>query len=142
MLFSYVCDDCGLYLEHDKPMLAEHPKKCPECGTKYDHGFHQDWAGKGVNGLQKGNPTSVGAQIEKNEKKWGKELTQIKIEQELTARKNVKGKKELPGKKIEVSNELPWWRSGEVPGLPKLDKPLKLSKVKDTEKYIQTGETT
>ncbi len=140
-VYVYACDDCGNRCELVKGMNDPHPKKCPDCGVWYDKGFHQDWGNKNVNGLQKGTPLCVGQQIEKNEKKWGKELTQIKIEQELASRKNVKGKKELPGKKIEVSNELPWWRSGEVQGLPKMEKPLKLSKVKDTEKYIQTGET-
>jgi len=41
-------------------------------------------------------------------------------------------------KKESVGNK-PWWRSGEVKGLQKMDKPLDLKKVKDTKKYIEEG---
>lgn len=40
-----------------------------------------------------------------------------------------------------VDTEPPWFRSGEVPGLPRMDKPLDISKIKDTQRYIETGDT-
>ncbi len=83
-------------------------------------------------GLCKGEDriTTFGQQSEYNYKKLGKEQAAKMKEEHHTA-----------SKKIKPDSEIPWWRDGSIPGTKRLEKPLDVRKIKDTEKYIMTGET-
>lgn len=109
-------------------MRDGHPSVCPECGESYAEGsgkFHQDFTASRVVGWVYGNPTTVGQQMEINARTMGKEKLEMEIraEQEKRLPINRKGGKR-PLKPVEAPEGLPWYRSGEVEGLPKMEKPL------------------
>jgi putative FmdB family regulatory protein len=52
----------------------------------------------------------------------------------------IPSEEERAKKREEKDKKLPWWRNGTVPGLPKKDKPVDITKVTDVQHYIQTGE--
>ncbi len=115
------------------------PLWCSKCG----HGepdFNQVYGNTIL--IVYGNPTTVGQQSEINEKRAGKgKLDEMATSQQVARRKRFSGK--LP-KGASLSphedSETPWFRSGEVKGLPKRDKPLNLAKVKNVKKFIETGD--
>lgn len=125
-LYSYVCDDCDYSYEQVRSIHKAHPKKCPNCSSKT--GLHQNYQTVSGLGFVKNGPTTIGQQMELNEKTWGRELTQVKQDEALKKRNWKTSKKDLP-----------WWRSGKVDGLPREEKPLDLTKVKNVKKYIETG---
>src|SRR5579885_2787067 len=127
-------------------MNTDHPKKCPSCGCRFGKKFHQVLSGGNVIGRVYGEDRArtVGQQAEINAKRLGKEQLQLLAEAQKqktpwtgpTPKKGVKPKEGA----AEAKPQTPWWRDGSVPGLPKLDKPLKLIKIKDTKKYIEEGQ--
>jgi len=143
--YAYRCDTCNHSFEEYRSMKASHPKKCPECGESYANGngkFHQDYGASRVIGVVYGNPTTLGQLAEANNKKLGKEQVQKKQEAD---KKLVRSKLKLPpgAQRVERPTELPWFRSGVVEGLPKMEDPLDISKFKDDEQkkaYVEKGE--
>lgn len=137
--YNYVCEKCNYRCSKERPIGTPHPKKCPKCKTKYSddgEGYHQDYSTLNVISVIMGQPTTIGQQMEMNEKKRGRELS------EITLRESEKNKKKVgKGRKVDTKKEgeTPWWRNGVIDDLPKMDKPLDLSKIKDTKKYIETG---
>lgn len=138
--YNYVCEKCSYRCSQDRPIGTPHPKKCPKCKAKYSddgEGYHQDYANLNIISVVKGQPTTVGQQMEINEKKRGRELSEITLSQ------SEKGKKKITSKKRKVDTakegETPWWRNGVIDDLPKMEKPLDLSKIKNVDKYIETG---
>lgn len=127
-------------------MSEGHPEQCPECGESYANGnglFHQDFTASRVVGWVYGNPTTVGQQMEINARKLGKEQLEKEIETEKAKRLpiNRKGGRR-PLKPVEVPEGLPWYRSGEVEGLPRMEKPLDIKKFKDetqVKEYVDHG---
>lgn len=118
-LYDGVCQSCGHEQEIEKSMSVDFPVRCPGCRKKK---FVQDWSKPKSLILRDGTPTTVGQQAERNAKEMGKELAARKADELL-------GEKGAARKKAPA----PWWRK---PG----DKPLDLSRVKDTRRYIDTGE--
>lgn len=93
-----------------------------------------------------GDPKTVGQQAELNAKRLGKEqvaLMEEKYErekQERRAKRAMKLAEKVGGTVDPTPPGTPWWRSGELPGLEKMDKPLDVSKLKDPTHYVLTGE--
>ncbi len=125
-------------------MSKGHPKKCPSCGELYGDGneFNQDFPQNNPIAISVG-VTTLGQLAERNSKKMGKELCQIKSEQDKTRVNQWDGKVPEGGTLMEkpANPKAPWWRDGQIEGVQKLDKPLNLKTIKDPKKFIETGET-
>ena len=118
--YPVVCLKCN-HTEPDfyKPMPKDWPVECPNCKQvelMWDCSAPMDFV------LQDLTPKTAGQDAERNKKRWGKELTQIKAEQIL-------GPKEMERR----ASPTPWWREDG-------SKPLDLTKVKDVQKYVHTGD--
>lgn len=140
---EYQCDECGHSFEDFfYPISADHPNKCPECGEVYGDLFRQVYQGGGGScGVIYGSPSTFGQQAELNAKRMGKEQMQLMAEEAKARRK--KGSRVINGverKRDTTEAETPWWRTGEVAGLPAMEKQLDLRKISDPKKYIETGE--
>lgn len=136
---EYHCDGCGHhYEEFFKSIADDNPLSCPSCDEDYDGVFRQVY-GAGI-AIVYGQPTTFGQQAEINAKKMGKEQMSIMAESAKLENRRADALN-LPrgASKAEKSAETPWFRSGSIPELPKLDKPLNLSKVTDVQRYIETG---
>lgn len=131
--YLYRCYVCDCECTHTHGMTESHPP-CPVCGEPYGREFHQDFSQHQRASLLAGPPTTVGQQAELNTKKLGSNR--------MLPEATKKNRRPLPNGAswAETPTELPWYRSGEVAGLPKMEKPLDLSKVKDVKRYIETGE--
>lgn len=119
--YPMVCDACGLEEEIVQSIHLDLPTLCPRCG---ENAYRQDFSKPRLASevvLIDGPPTTVGKQAELNAKKMGKEQVQQKAE-EILGPKGM-AKRNAP---------IPFWR--------KSDKPLDLTTVKDTRKYIETGD--
>jgi hypothetical protein len=138
--YAFQCP-CGyaedVYLDYSDEL----PRNCPECGKGESEGFGQDYSQNRPVGWVYGfdNARTFGQVSEYNHRRLGKELSEKMQEEASRPRKSPWSK--LPGAAEPEKPETPWWRDGSVPGLKPMEKPLDLSRVKDTEHYIQTGET-
>jgi hypothetical protein len=94
----------------------------------------------------KGTPTTVGHQAARNTEKLGHYEYQDKMaERKARIRKASDKMLEVSGgKSVEHKGDLPWWRSGKVPGLPKKERPIKSKEVDEITKRfdIQVKEPT
>jgi hypothetical protein len=112
------------------------------CGIPYGDCFNQVYGSQGQVSIVYGSPTTIGQQAELNAKRLGKEkMEQVKEEMRNRPRPDFTGKLPKGAKLNTTKSKTPWWREGKVAGLKKMDKPLDLDKVKDTRKYIDTGES-
>lgn len=139
--FTFDCARCGHSLEEFLFLNDPRPESCPECGAAKPD-FGQRFHGQAPMGWVKGDPKTFGQQAELNAQRMGKEQMQ-RMREEALKKKPFTGK--LPegasiNREYENVKELPWYRDGSVPGLPKREKPLNLDKVKDVTKYVMTGE--
>lgn len=113
------CEACGLaQVDFEQPMSVGFPTKCPKCKKKK---LVRDYSTPPSLVIQDLTPKTVGQQAERNAKKNGSELQDIKC-------KEVLGEAEYNKRKAPP----PFWR--------KTRKPLDLTKVRDTAHYIKTGE--
>lgn len=137
---TMICDEelggCGHKFEEFRWPSEGEPPLCPQCGCENGKGLRQNWMLNRPNGLCMGedHATTFGQQSKYNEKR------RSKCEDggpRKPRKRNVEG---MPGAKvIEPSTEIPWWRDGSIQGVQKLDRPLDLRNVQNTERYIQTG---
>ena len=136
--YEFICEKCESITELFQGICQPLPIECEKCGST-EPVFYQKF-GCGAAGLAKGysSVTTVGQIAELNSKRLGKEQLRKREEHEKAIRKPI-GRKGVKGTRVEKSEELPWWRSGKVAGLPKMDKPLDLSKIPDKERYIHEG---
>lgn len=118
MRYNLVCTKCEHAFEHIQPMKDPMLRKCPKCRAL---ALEQDFSQKNVI-VNDGVPRTVGQQAEYNAKKAGKQVHEALAEQMLS--EQTKKKKNTP---------TPWFRE-------KGSKPLDVSKIKDTTKFIMTGE--
>jgi putative FmdB family regulatory protein len=141
--YEYECDGCGHAFEQQQSFAEEPLTQCPVCR---------------VDSLRRvqfapfffvRDVTTVGQLAEANTKRLGRdglaERNAVEAEQRA-ARKRQTAEKiaEATGGSVPdpVAPATPWWRSGEVPGTTRMDKPLDLSKVRDLNTYVETGKTT
>ena len=138
--YLHRCETCSYELEEFRYITDPIPQECSICGSGPPL-FHQVYHGANFMGFVRGEPTTFGQQAELNAKRLGKEQLQLKAE---AARAEMRGEYRgaVPeGAVVERPTEdLPWYRSGEVAGLPKMEAPLKLEKIKNPTDYIMTGE--
>lgn len=118
-LYEYVCEKCEIVCQDVHPMADPHPP-CPQCGASYGEVWHQHWQASEQNVV--GEPSTFGQIAAKNAKRAGKEQMDLMRD-------------EVYGPKV----PLPWFRSGKVGNLRRMDKPLDLSTVKDVDRYVTTG---
>lgn len=138
--YAYSCDACGCQHEEFRSISQPHPTQCPDCSEPFGDVFRQEFMGSNPIGIVRNQPTTFGQQAEINARRMGKEQMQIMAEQSKKRVSQFTGK--LPDNasiNTTGTGERPWWRDG-VAGLPTLDKPLDMKKVKDSTKYIETGE--
>ena len=117
--YQFICDNCDHGFDLFQGIKEELPKKCPQCKTKINNGFHQVYAA-GI-AIVYNSPTTVGQQAEINEKRVGKEQLELMAAHDRKIRK-------MPEKKKDDSK----WAFD--------DKPLDLKKIKDVRKYVETGD--
>lgn len=118
--YDAICDGCGFEGEISKPMADEFPTRCPACKKNK---LRQDYSKKSPI-VQDLTPKTVGQQAERNAKVEGKEQQQIKAEKLL-------GPKGMAKRNAKT----PWWRK-------EGSKPLDVTKIKDPNKFILTGDKT
>lgn len=144
-LYPYQCMSCGYAFDEIQGMNDDPLETCPACKHV---GFLKRLFGV-PNAIVHGSPRCVGQLAEDNTRKLvakhGKERAK-EIIHERTYGKAGKQLK-LPAGVIPVSRpdsvDIPWFRSGEVEGTgPQLEKPLDITTVKNTEKFIMTGDKT
>lgn len=136
--YQYLCENCCCELEECRSIKKGPRKKCPECGAK-EPAFNQVYSAPTL--IVYDCPTTVGQVAEKNAKRVGKEKMALMADEYKNAKKEARLKLPAGAKKVEKQKNvpLPWWRSGEVDGLPKQEKQLDLKKVKNVRKFIQEG---
>lgn len=127
MINEYFCLTCEhrweIETEFAKPPKT--PKKCPVCKKKT---VGQQFTTFGVvNFLESARNFEHASDI--NKKRLGKEQLQLMEDADP-----------IISKKKQRAKNLPWWQDGSVEGLPRDEKPLDLSTIKDVKKYIETGE--
>jgi len=113
-----ICHACDYAFEHKQSIHDPVLRKCPKC-TK--EALEQDYSKKQIS-INDGVCKTIGQQAEKNRKEMSKELFQREAERmagpKAAAKRNAK---------------TPWWREEGT-------KALDLKSVKDTKKFILTGE--
>lgn len=114
--YEFYCEDCKIAQEITQSILLPLPEKCPKCNSDK---WSQRYTG-GLDGFVEQEATTVGQLGERNARKMGKERHDKKCDELLG-----------PTKVAQRDAPRPWWRDD--------DKPLDLSKVKNTERYIKTG---
>lgn len=119
--YDYECSACEYGEEVFQSFQEEALVKCPKCKKKkYRRVISADALCVKMKPSIKEVKT-IGQAIEKNEKTWGKELTELKREKDAPKKKKTKKK--------------PWY--GE---LPKEKRVQVLNSKENAEKYIMTGE--
>ena len=116
--YDLICDNCNFQQELEQSIHEALPTVCPQCKGET---LRQDYASKSFI-VQDADPKTVGQQAERNAKKLGSEMADI--EARKIAGPATIAKREAP---------TPFWRE---PG----SKPLDVSKIKDVNKYIATGD--
>lgn len=113
-LYDMICLNCNYRYELKQSIHQDLPTICPNCNQeRLEQEFSAPRLSVEVSWVH--NENTVGAIADKNRKEMGEEQYQKKLE-------------ELKPKR----GEKPWWRDE--------DKPLDTKKLKDTNKYIMTGE--
>jgi putative FmdB family regulatory protein len=134
--YGYVCKHCELEFEIQQSFSEEPLKVCPDCGeTKLTKKIYAPFV------FIKGEPTTVGHQAARNTEKMGRYEYEARMEQreKRIRQASEKFRKETGGQSIEHSGELPWWRSGQVEGLPRKERPLTIEEAKKVAKEVGIG---
>lgn len=122
-VYEYKCDACKYCFEVEQSIHAKQKRTCPKCkkrklyqifGTPYVYCY---------------NVTTIGQWAEKNSKTKGKKKDEKSMREKIAD----------AGLSKQKEKDNPWWRSGKVKGLQKMNKPLNLNKIKDAKKYIEEG---
>ena len=140
-LYPYRCRACEFEFEEFQLFSEDPLVRCPSCGKKK---LRRVFTVPNV--VVRFNPKSVLGLAEQNtrdlERKLGKEQAAAHIRSKVRHGKGKKAK--LPAgatiPKDPGPQPLPWYRNGEHPHLPKMEKPLDVRKVKDPVRYILKGD--
>jgi putative FmdB family regulatory protein len=141
-VYPYNCENCDHTFE-DIAMMNDAPLVvCPVCRRRR---LRRVLCVPNV--IVRGNPKTIGQLAEDNTRslvaQHGKERAREMIDENTYGQggkklKLPKGAAVLPRPEV---NEIPWFRTGEVPGTgPRSEVPIDLSKIKDKARYIRTGE--
>lgn len=124
-IYEFWCEACGDVFEWWLTMKQKKPKRCPSCKKNK---LCQSYTTNVIcNFIESANTFGKAAEI--NAKRVGIEnLREMERCDPLYEQR-------------QKQKQLPWWRKGNINGLKKMEKPLDVSKIKDKEKYIVTGET-
>ena len=110
-IYSLICESCGFNNELRKKMTEPFPSACPKCGST---NYGQDYSSlAGTLSLDNIDPKSVGRQAEINASKLGYYENSERL-----------------AKAAKPKRKKGWWEEG-APDM---------SKVKNKQKYIETGE--
>jgi putative FmdB family regulatory protein len=133
--YEYICDNsnCCYNFEIQQSMSEDSLIECPECGNptlrkKFGTPFC----------FAKGEPTTVGHAAARNTENMGKYEYDDRIAQRKARIRQASDKliEETRASNIQHTGELPWWRSGKVPGLPKEEKPISIEKANKIAKEL------
>lgn len=139
--YDFTCNFCEHTYELSQSIKLPLPDSCPKCGATAPD-FHQIYHAVGV-AIVYGSPKTVGQQAEINARRAGSEQMDRMWAAEAAKRVGWKGPKPEGVKEDSGgSSEVPWWRSGAVPGVARSETPIDLKKIRDPAKFVQTGETT
>ncbi len=142
--YVYCCGACDHAYEEFRSFSEPSPQVCPKCGEPYGQKFNQDWMKNRPFGWVYGedHATTFGQQAEYNAKRVGKEQLGMMAAERDARRHRITQLPEGASRVAEdVDTTLPWYRSGEVPGLPKMEQPLDVAEVRNVEGYIVEGTT-
>lgn len=123
--YEYLCSNkkCNHSFEIIQRMIEDALLNCPEC--------HRATLQRQI-GLPfvfiKGEPKTVGHQASRNTENMGHYEYEDRVYQNKKRVRKASDKlvEQTGGKNITTSSELPWYRSGKVEGLPKIDKPISM----------------
>lgn len=134
--YQMICEVCG-YNKTDYRNIQVGPrKKCPQCKAS-SPSFHQVYSAPVL--IVRDSPTTFGQMAEINAKRFGKEQMEKLREEHSKPKKKKKLKLPKGAKRAKILDEIPWFRAGGIPGVPKEPKPIDLKKIPDVEKYINEG---
>lgn len=145
-LYPYVCDRCEGSFEEFQRMNDPPVSECPFCGEAPRRIFGLPNAVcRGVE-----NAKTLGQAAEENTRRLVGKLGVEGAKEHLHERTYGGGGQLKLGQGMSNAGralhseraETPWWRSGEIAGLERSEKPLDLSKIKNAEKYVATGDAT
>lgn len=144
--YAMTCD-CGHSYEEFRWFSEGEPEACPVCAEPNGEKFHQNWPVNRPGGWTYGedHATTVGQQAQYNARRLGKEQVEKKVEESRNRKRKAADSvwNQIPGARVvDPTDELPWYRDGSMPGLPKMERPLDLNQVRDVNKYIEEGVTT
>jgi putative FmdB family regulatory protein len=118
--YGYICDKCDHEFEIDQRIADEPLVKCPECKKKaLRRKFYVPIA------VSTG-PRTLGMQAEANARAMGRdEISERAARKQERVDKMAKAGRLPPhAKHLATKPKTPWWRTGEVEGTIKSDKPL------------------
>lgn len=126
MIYEYKCENCQPFEVYQR-MTDKALVKCPHCSGKIERII---WGG--VHASVK-SVTTLGQQAEANAKKYGKELTELKLEEQKT-------EKTPAGDNAKRPMELPAGSTRKQSKGQKIDKDLIEATPKEKQRYIMTGQ--
>ncbi len=104
---------------------------CPSCGEPYGRAFNRDFTGARLVGIVYGDPKTFGQQADLNAKRLGKDRMAQMAEENRNKVRRFTGKLPKGGKlPTGPGPQDPWFH----------DKSVDTTKIKDKQKYIETGE--
>lgn len=125
-IYEFWCEACGDVFEWWLTMSQKRPKRCPSCKK---------------NKLCQSFSTNVICNFLESAKTFGKAAEINAKRVGASNLKEIESADPLFQHREEQKKNVPWWRKGKIEGLKKMDKPLDVTKIKDKQKYIMTGET-
>jgi len=122
--YQYKCDSCNYSFDIYQKINSPTKKTCPKCKAKSLYKIF------GSVLVFCNNVNTIGQLAEKNKRTKGKGKDQKTMKEKIS---------ESGIEKVKKDAKIPWWRSGDVKGLPKMDKPLNLKKINNVKNYIEGG---
>ena len=122
--YEYLCSNCEERFEAAQSIKDKPLKRCPKCGK---HKLVRQF-GTPEFFVMGAEPKTVGELAKRNTGKMSQHEYVDRLANDEKRYEKLTGKKKKKKKAPK-----PWWRD--------TDKPLDLSKIKNTQKYIETGET-
>ena len=129
MQYEYLCSNCNYNFEITQSIHDEALNVCDQCfHVTLNRVIHAPYI------INHTNPQNMVSLAERNTKKMGKYELESKREADKPNKKDLLSKKLPKGASIVKRGKpkTPWWR-------PSTNKPVNLKTIKNTRKYIETG---